>query len=417
MHIQEGPGEISKPALLPEQKAIVLRELELILDSTHFRGSKRCQQFLRYSVEHALAGDLDQLKERSIGIALFGREATYDTGEDAIVRVAAKGMRNRLLQYYAGLTTEPPCRLELPPGSYIPEFQWPDSAIPAEAVASPERRLHLSRAVLAAGSVASTVLIALAVFFLARSAPDPTARFWGPALDSSRRVLICLASPAVYRLEDTVYRRFGAVDPPGLRPAPIPDDGIVQGHELVPFQNDYIAVGDALAATRLTALLTRLDKTVQVRATAEVSFTDLRTAPTILIGAFSNTWTMEMMKEWRFFFDIPSGWVIRDRTNPSRTWEDSANRGQLRGRKTTEDYGLITRVLHPSSGQPLVAVAGIDAFGTSAAAEFLSDDSLLATALEGAPRGWENKNVQIVIKTSVAGRTAGVPQFVARQIW
>jgi hypothetical protein len=159
----------------------------------------------------------------------------------------------------------------------------------------------------------------LVVYLQARASSNPVETFWGPAVDSSRRVLICLASPLVYRLDDSVYRRFGAVDPPGLKAAPIPDDGVVQGRELVPFQSEYVAVGDALAATRLTSVLTRLGKVVQVRATAEVSFSDLRTAPTVLIGAFSNTWTMEMMKEWRFFFDIPSGWVIRDRTNPSRT--------------------------------------------------------------------------------------------------
>ncbi len=89
-----------------------------------------------------------------------------------------------------------------------------------------------------------------------------------------------------------------------------------------------------------------------------------------------------MMKEWGFFFDIPSGWLIRDRTDPSHTGEKPANRHQLRGRKIAEHYGQITRVLHPSSGQPFIAAAGIDRFGTSA-----------------------------------AGRTSGMPQFAARQIW
>jgi hypothetical protein len=267
------------------------------------------------------------------------------------------------------------------------------------------------------GGVVALVAVLSSLFFWTRSSADAVDRFWGPALESPRPILICLASPTVYKLDDSVYRRFGAVDPPGLKPAPVPDDGIVHGRDLVPFVNGYVGTGDALAATRLSILLTRLGKPVQVRGNVEVSFTDLRTAPTVLIGGFSNTWTMEMTRDWRFVLDIPAGWLIRDRTDPTRTWENPAHRQQLRGRTITSDYGLITRVLDPTSGQPLIVVAGLSEFGTTAAAEFLADNSLLSTAFRDAPAGWERKNVQIIIKTSVKGRTAGLPQFVARHLW
>ena len=69
------------------------------------------------------------------------------------------------------------------------------------------------------------------------------------------------------------------------------------------------------------------------------------------------------------------------------------------------------------SGQPVVSVAGIEWYGTAAAAEFLSNPALLATGLRGAPKDWPNKNLQIVIHTQVIGSTAGTPSFVARHIW
>jgi hypothetical protein len=397
---------------------MVLRELELILESSHFRGAKRCQQFLRYSVERALAGDLDQLKERSIGVAVFGRTATYDTGDDAIVRVAAKGVRNRLLQYYSGLTMSPPLRLELPPGSYLPEFQWADAeATPAPPPAPAQKSggfAHGRKLALAGVGLAAAVAAGL-LLWKGRSA-DALEKFWGPALESPRPILICLASPTVYRLDDAVYRRFGAVDPPGLKPAPVPDAGVVHGRDLIP-STEFVGTGDALAATRLTAVLTRMGKPLQVRSNVEVSFSDLRTAPAVLIGGFSNTWTMEMTRDWRFVLDIPAGWLIRDRSDPSRTWENLAHRQPLRGRTHTSDYGLITRVLDPASGQPLIVVAGLSMYGTTAAAEFLADNSVLSTAFRDAPAGWERKNVQIIIKTTVKGSTAGLPQFVARHLW
>src|ERR1019366_10021792 len=68
---------------------LVSEELERILHSHAFAGSERSCSLLRYLVEHALSGDEPALKERIIGMELFGRDASYDTGNDAIVRVSA----------------------------------------------------------------------------------------------------------------------------------------------------------------------------------------------------------------------------------------------------------------------------------------------------------------------------------------
>ena len=97
----------SSPAalLLPQDAGQDIRdELETILASDFFRGSKRCQSFLRFVVEAALSGDGERLKERILGIELFDRDPAYDTGEDAIVRVKANEVRRRLAQYAQQLT-------------------------------------------------------------------------------------------------------------------------------------------------------------------------------------------------------------------------------------------------------------------------------------------------------------------------
>ena len=76
--------------------------------SAAFRGSHRSAQFLKHIVEQSIAGRFESLKERAIGIELFGRAPSYDTGEDAIVRVTASDVRKRLLQHYGkyGTTSE-----------------------------------------------------------------------------------------------------------------------------------------------------------------------------------------------------------------------------------------------------------------------------------------------------------------------
>jgi hypothetical protein len=57
-------------AVRPPQisSAAISEELERVLCSPEFRTSKRSQDFLRYVVEHAVNGQADLLKERTIGI-------------------------------------------------------------------------------------------------------------------------------------------------------------------------------------------------------------------------------------------------------------------------------------------------------------------------------------------------------------
>ena len=110
--------------LSAEQVESIRRVLESVIASNAFAGSKRCQEFLRIVVEHTLAGDLDSLHERMIGVEMFGRRVDYDTSNDAVVRVRATEVRKRLAQHYMEAKVAPVVRIELPPGSYVPEFHW-----------------------------------------------------------------------------------------------------------------------------------------------------------------------------------------------------------------------------------------------------------------------------------------------------
>src|ERR1043165_3396767 len=101
----------------------VREELERILASHEFRSSKRSQDFLRYVVENTLRGHADMLKERTIGIEVFGRPTSYDPSDDATVRVKAGEVRKRLGLYYSTEGAQDPVRIELPSGTYVPEFR------------------------------------------------------------------------------------------------------------------------------------------------------------------------------------------------------------------------------------------------------------------------------------------------------
>ena len=110
--------------LTPAQTGLVRLHLQQILDSHAFSGSKRTQDFLRLIVEHALAGEVDSLRERMIGAEMFGRPIDYDTGSDSVVRVKATEVRKRLAQYYLETVEKTEVRIELPSGSYVPRFTF-----------------------------------------------------------------------------------------------------------------------------------------------------------------------------------------------------------------------------------------------------------------------------------------------------
>jgi TolB-like protein len=111
------PGPLS-----PTQTGLVRRHLEDITRSHAFAGSKRTQDFLTLIVDHALAGEVDSLRERMIGAEMFGRPIDYDTGSDSVVRVKATEVRKRLTQYYLEADRKPAVRIELASGSYVPKF-------------------------------------------------------------------------------------------------------------------------------------------------------------------------------------------------------------------------------------------------------------------------------------------------------
>ena len=156
-----------------KQTETVRNALESVISSPAFVGSKRCQDFLRLIVEHTLAGDLDALRERQIGVEMFHRPADYDTSNDAVVRVRATEVRKRLAQYYREVSPPPEVRIELPPGSYVPEFHWSSPATsetkepttePAQPTAKSRKRMPVSTVLVAVAIIGLLLLTSLRHF-------------------------------------------------------------------------------------------------------------------------------------------------------------------------------------------------------------------------------------------------------------
>ena len=206
------------------ERQLVRSQLEKIVSDGRFAASKRYPYLLRYIVEQTLAGNEDDLKERTLGVEVFHRPPDYDTNADPVVRLCAAEVRKRLAQYYQSTAHRGELRIELNPGSYVPVFSplAPDApvveAIPTEVVpvdvpsrAQPVRPPKRARRIYwAGGLIASGVIIAvISVWGGARSwrhlgkQKSALEEVWSPLLTSSKPILFCVGEKELFSPHDS----------------------------------------------------------------------------------------------------------------------------------------------------------------------------------------------------------------------
>lgn len=383
-------------ARLPDSAA-ALAQLERILSTPLFQHSKRYPALLRYIVEQTLLGASDELKERTVGIAVFGRPPDYDTSADPVVRNTASEVRKRLEEYYSGPNHEEELRICLPAGGYVPDFRTP-----VASTADPSADLQSAKGTLAAriprpwliGIAFLTVLGILAAAELLPRRPA-IKLFWAPILQSADPVpvitdtLVALQSPQASARDGSREVRE-SIDP-----------------------KTYLNVNEESA--KLASFLLTQGKHLDYELARNVTLAGLRTRPFILKGAFNNQWTQRAVSPLRFYFQLDRNPLVRriiDRQNPERRdWAAPMVSG------LTEDYALIARAPEPETGQMMLVIAGLGEKGTAAALEFVTNPRYLDRFSAQAPKGWERRNIELVIKSNLVNDEWGEPHVVAMHFW
>ncbi len=407
------PGEVFRPETDLERKD-VRNQLQRILSSSVFQNSKRYAAVLKYVVDQALEGSGEQLKERTIGIEVFNRAPDYDTATDHAVRSAVAEVRKRLAQYYHEFPQET-LRIEVLPGSYVPQFRWveglsltPRISQPGQTATSlaptpdvPARRsLHTKYLWIALACV--LLLASIGGGYFALRPQGTLESFWGPILSSHARVLLCIGN-----LEGG--RGLPGNTPSSSTPMSLSD-----------FQNtnsEVVNVHDAIAIAKFTGLMQANGKQFHIASQSDATFTDLQNSPTILVGLLNNNWTERIVPKLRFGIEQPNSNIvtIRDRNNPSNnSWSVDYSTPYL---DVNRDYALVLRMVDPKTEQMVVVAAGITVFGTSAAANFLTDPAEINKLTAVAPPGWEKKNMELVLSTDVIRGQSGPASILAAQFW
>jgi hypothetical protein len=384
------------------------RHLQGVLEGEAFKGSHRSGKFLKYIVGRAVAGDLDSLKERAIGIELFGRPPGYDTSADAIVRVTASDVRKRLLQHYGrpGLASE--YRISLPAGSYVPNItREPHSQLekplrPTISVrvqenatgdgfnmpATARRRHDLVRLILVILLISAINLAVFAVAWNRSRKPERIAVLpWSAIFGSSRMTQIITSDPNIAEIEGFTGGQISLSDYANHRY--IRDPGLLTPEQRnfceVILRGDKASVVDTPIVLAAGELAQATSSRIAVHGARNIQFSDMQSdANFILLGSpRSNPWSnlYNDRLDFRFEYDPNTRKEVIRNVHP-RPGELLTYAGNAPGWATGQTYAILAFLKNLDQSGQVVFLAGQTAEGTEAAGKLATDLPRLETTMK-----------------------------------
>jgi hypothetical protein len=407
------------------------QHLKEIIEGPAFKGSHRSGQFLQYIVDQSIAGRFELLKERLIGVELFGRPPSYDTGEDAIVRVTASEVRRRLLQHYGGSGAQSEFRLSLPSGSYVPAItRWKvNDAAPVDAkngnhehsAALPDATAANQMFVTTVQQPADTVPVApapegvklatrksrqwmvFAIILLvlnlglwalfAKKSFSPAAMSalplpWSVLFHSPNSTEIITSDPNIAEIQGFTGGEISASD--------YANHNYLAGPKKLTPEQDYfcrvVLRGDkaASADTPIAVSIAELaqaavSRKISVRGARDVQLSDLKTDNNfILLGSpRTDPWSglFSDQLDFRFLFNKVTGREFIFNAKP-RTSEQATYVPTAPGWATGESYSILAFLQNPDTNGHILLLAGATAEGTEAAGKLVTDLPRLSQALQ-----------------------------------
>lgn len=412
----------------------VLEELRTILDSQEFAGSERGRSLLVYLVENALNGGLDRLKERTIGVEIFGRDTAYDTGQDAIVRVSANSVRKRLQAHYAQHNGTSTVRITLPPGTYVPEFHRvvhtpaeapqtpaPPPSRPALRAPEPARRrpwawvATVSCLVVTCGILAYENHGLRTVQRLPRRLDLlPWTAFSGHA-DAS--VVLTDASFTLHKFFS--HREMSLAEYSSL-------DWLHEMKDRAPSlltlsAMPYTSVASAVTSAKISILLDRAGVTTFVRSARAMQIDDFKEdRPIVLLGSSpANPW-VELIDDrlnFRPVLDLAHRFQVVVNRAP-KAGESASYIPTAQDQKAGVAYAVVALLPNLANKGPVLLIAGTNATATQAAAEFLTDLKRLRAELaaRGIAPGTSSQHFELLFRVDCMTTGASHSEVIAHRV-
>ena len=399
--------------LYVEDRNCVLAELANLLESRHFKSSRRCSEFLDYVVRQTLKGNPASLKERALGVELFSRHADYDTNSDPVVRATAGEVRKRIAQHYQE-SKHGRAHIVLPVGTYIPRFEIQveepqclvvggiveqidvrhnpasDSTHPPQRSLVRKRLIRESRSVAVLAIVGSALVASVLYLGLRRinaeggatrpqQAGAALATFWKPFVSPQTDTVAVFSE----------VRRRTEPKPAGVVSYPV---GLSLGESASP---GISGVGEVLGVHALDSVFSLFGRSLRAKRSNFFTFDDASSENVIFVGSPLANPPLRLLQNSRsFVFQIisnesgqPALAIINNKPQPGEPRQFLPTPENL---PIKDDYALISLSPGMRPDKRVLVLAGITTFGTQAAAEFVSrNDSLksLLSHLKVSPNG------------------------------
>ncbi len=380
------------------------RELvQRVLLSPLFSNSQALQSFLLFITEHSITGDVESIKEQSIGSRVLGRRADYDPASDNIVRVRAHELRQKLARHFTTAGSNEPFVITIPKGSYVPAFQ-PRSAANAPAADNGISELSAYVPRCACWTEAQWTAVR---------------DLWGQFLSRPRQDLTVIAADAAFALwqdltaqnltlGEYLGRKYLDMGDPLLREVAV---------------RRCVAPADLTISLHLVDVCEALGGRVKPHYARAITMEDLRSGGAVILGSRrSNPWVQLFEPGLNFVLaqDGHSGGPRFENRCP-RPGEPASFgipcRFDIDGTERTEmeSYALIVLAPNLSESGPVLILSGLNMEGTEAAGETVTNPERLASLLRqiGHEPGTPVRPFEAVLKlTSMPGGYAS-PTLIA----
>jgi len=362
---QPNPAAVAAPLGDADRQA-VREQLARIMASDAFRGSKRSREFLSHIAEKTLSGQSILLKERLIGVHLYGKDGAYDTSADSTIRVRANEVRRRLLQYAEQFGRDEAFRILLPAGSYVPEFR-PAARLPApRTVAAPP----LHKGWLIGPTVAALLLCGLAFRWML--SPDSLFKeFWRPLTVGNGTLVL--------RLQAASGSGDGST---------IPLDAVRQLLRIHDINRSFGGHGEVVM-------------------TGDTPLVSGEASAQILLG---RTIGSSLPAPVALRYRVESGAAILDVVSGRRYGSEALANGR-------QSYALVTRTVPRSQAAAVLSLNGTDDVAVQAAEELVTDPAALGDALRAAGIAAVERDIQILVAVRHSGQEIWKRDIVALQTY
>lgn len=291
--------------------------VQRVVEDESFRRAPRLRELLLFIAEKAVGGRSVELNENDIARAVFRRPETFNSADDSIVRSSARQLRTKLHEYFEGPGRDEPVIIEIPKGSYVPEFPHRVTAPLHEPLPPAQPGVRLWKGIAVAAVLTALTLGGLLVRNVVSTQREPAAPK-PPSLvtwlfgkhGEDVNVVLCDSALVVvnsYRahmvtLDDYINQR-------DQQPLPLPT-GNPGGATppLFPGKRLITSFRDMAFVKRLGELAANGDFHVALKHSRLMQVRDFRSGNHILLGsAWSNPWTTLFEEQLNFRFAEQAG--------------------------------------------------------------------------------------------------------------